>query len=170
MICPLCKTTNSKILASEQAANALRRHRRCVPCGIIFTTYEHTHATPLFVVKANGEREPFSRAKLATSIRVACGKSSTSIAAMEQAAERIEAQIASLALAEVTTSVIRDLCARALQGLNQLGFERYTCGVKHAPVLKTELGTTTSSKTKANNSPQPMPLNHNHRTEQLSLL
>ena len=50
----------------------MRRRRACTECGFRFTTFERIDEVPLVVVKSNGVREPFDRAKVAAGMSAAC--------------------------------------------------------------------------------------------------
>lgn len=64
MRCPFCTSTDTQVLETRDAADALRRRRQCTGCGQRFTTYERVEALALCVHKRDGRREPFDRDKL----------------------------------------------------------------------------------------------------------
>jgi transcriptional repressor NrdR len=49
----------------------VRRRRQCPECSFRFTTYERLEEVPLVVVKSNGDREPFDRAKIVQGVTAA---------------------------------------------------------------------------------------------------
>jgi transcriptional repressor NrdR len=51
---------------------AVRRRRECTECSQRFTTFERTEGVPQVVVKRDGTREPFDRAKIISGIGKAC--------------------------------------------------------------------------------------------------
>ena len=60
-----------KVVDSRTAdgGSAIRRRRECLGCGRRFTTFERVEEAHLVVVKRDGTREPFERAKVAAGIR-----------------------------------------------------------------------------------------------------
>lgn len=70
MVCPYCecksiKTTNSR---KTKRNNQVWRRRQCESCGRLFTTREIIDFDGVTVTKSNGKSEPYSRAKLLSSI------------------------------------------------------------------------------------------------------
>jgi transcriptional repressor NrdR len=70
MRCPWCSHRQDKVVDSRAAegGNAIRRRRECLRCGRRFTTYERLEAVGLVVVKRDGSKEPFDRAKVADGV------------------------------------------------------------------------------------------------------
>ena len=91
----------------------MRRRRECSGCGRRFTTFERRERGPLFVVKRDGERQPFDRAKLRRALLRAAHKRPVTGAEIDAAVGRVQARldasgdehdaeaIAELALAEL---------------------------------------------------------------------
>ena len=76
MRCPFCAHEDSQVKDSRPTEDgaAIRRRRQCEDCGARFTTFERVQLRDLTVVKKDGKREPFDRAKLERSIAIACRK------------------------------------------------------------------------------------------------
>ena len=76
MKCPKCQADDDKVLDSRSARDgaAIRRRRECLACGHRFTTYEEVDRDEVMVVKRDGRRQTFERAKLHKAIQQACGK------------------------------------------------------------------------------------------------
>ena len=55
-----------------ESGQAIRRRRECTSCGQRFTTFERIEGVPLVVLKRDGAREPFDRAKVVSGIAKAC--------------------------------------------------------------------------------------------------
>ena len=66
MRCPFCAHEDSQVKDSRPSEDgvAIRRRRQCEGCGARFTTFERVQLRDLIVVKKDGKREPFDRAKL----------------------------------------------------------------------------------------------------------
>ncbi len=76
MRCPFCGNIDTQVKDSRPAEDhvAIRRRRFCPACGGRFTTYERVQLRDLVVIKTNGKREDFDRAKLERSIRIAMSR------------------------------------------------------------------------------------------------
>ena len=72
MRCPLCSTEDTRVIDSRPAeeGTAIRRRRECTVCGERFTTFERS-AQGATVIKRNGSREPFDRAKMRRGLEAA---------------------------------------------------------------------------------------------------
>src|SRR5215211_7809412 len=64
--CPYCDYQDTKVIDSRlsEGKDAIRRRRECLACEKRFTTYERREPLRLMVLKRDGTREPFDRAKL----------------------------------------------------------------------------------------------------------
>ena len=76
MRCPYCGSFDDKVTESRQLANgeSIRRRRECLSCGQRFTSFERIEQLPFMVIKHDGRREPFDRAKIAKGIECALEK------------------------------------------------------------------------------------------------
>jgi len=70
MRCPFCAHEDSQVKDSRPSEDgaAIRRRRQCEACGQRFTTFERVQLRELIVIKKDGKREPFDRAKLERAI------------------------------------------------------------------------------------------------------
>ena len=80
MRCPYCGHLEDRVVDSREAQDgqATRRRRECAGCGRRFTTYERIEEVLPLVVKKDGRREPFDRAKIVEGVATACQKRSPS--------------------------------------------------------------------------------------------
>jgi len=87
--CPFCSHTEDKVVDSRMAkeGEAIRRRRECLGCKRRFTTYERVDEVLPMIIKKDGRREPFDRAKVLAGLRKACEKRPISIATLEVIAE-----------------------------------------------------------------------------------
>jgi transcriptional repressor NrdR len=74
MKCPYCGHPESKVVDSRPAEEgaSIRRRRECLACERRFTTYETVERLPLMVVKKDGSRQTFDRAKVLNGMIRAC--------------------------------------------------------------------------------------------------
>ena len=73
MRCPACSSIEDKVIDSRSAddGSAIRRRRECLGCARRFTTYERLEEAPVVVIKRNGVRQSFDRAKVLDGLRAA---------------------------------------------------------------------------------------------------
>jgi hypothetical protein len=96
MRCPYCRETNQdKVIDSRLSENGevVRRRRACISCGKRFTTKERVeHDVRLMVIKRDGTRVPYDRAKILAGIqratRGAVGLASVLKMDLQSAAEK----------------------------------------------------------------------------------
>jgi transcriptional repressor NrdR len=76
MHCPRCKSDDTAVIDSRMSeeGRAVRRRRECPKCDHRFTTFERQELTSLIVIKRDGTREPYARAKLERGIWLAGAK------------------------------------------------------------------------------------------------
>ena len=76
MKCPYCESDDTRVIdtAHETTGPGIRRRRACNACSKRFSTLERAILDTPMVVKSDGRREPFDRAKLLGSIRMSCAK------------------------------------------------------------------------------------------------
>lgn len=99
----------------------MRRRRQCSSCEHRFTTYERYELQSLFVLKRDGSRQPFDRAKLRGGLERASHKRPVPIEAIDELVNRIEAA-AVRAGGEITAARVGDMC---LSGLRQIDHVAY---------------------------------------------
>ena len=92
MRCPTCGSLDDKVVDSRAAEEgaAIRRRRECTDCGRRFTTFERLEEVPVMVLKRNGTREPFDRAKVLGGLRSASKNCSVSDDELESIAAEID--------------------------------------------------------------------------------
>jgi len=73
MRCPFCAHEDSQVKDSRPSEDgaSIRRRRECAGCGARFTTFERVQLRDLTVLKKDGKREPFDRAKVVEGVRAA---------------------------------------------------------------------------------------------------
>lgn len=76
MHCLKCGCEESKVVDSRmvEESNSIRRRRECLECKNRFTTYERIEYTPIMVIKKNGVRQQFDRAKIISGMLRSCEK------------------------------------------------------------------------------------------------
>ena len=124
MKCPKCGVDDDKVLDSRGARDgaAIRRRRECAACGHRFTTYEEIDRDEVLVVKRDGTRQTFERAKLDRAIRQACGKRKISD---EQIRTIIDRVVANIDGDEVQSATIAELVMGELHKVDEVAYIRF---------------------------------------------
>lgn len=126
MRCPVCASLDDKVVDSRAAEDggAIRRRRECLHCGRRFTTYERVEDVALTVVKRDGTRQPFDRAKVASGVR----SSAKNLPLVQARAEEIAADVeeaARLDGPEVTSEQVGVLVLARLRELDPVAYVRF---------------------------------------------
>ncbi|WP_428852474.1 transcriptional regulator NrdR [Imbroritus primus] len=127
MKCPFCGHTSTQVLDTRVSddADAVRRRRRCESCDKRFTTYERTELAFPAIVKKNGSRVDYTRAKLKDSMRLALRKRPVSAEAVDEAILRIEEKLLASGEKEIVTSHLGELVMRELKKLDKIAYIRF---------------------------------------------
>jgi transcriptional repressor NrdR len=127
MRCPHCDARETRVVDSRDLDEAatIRRRRECTACGTRFTTYERVEAPRLVVVKRDGTREEFERAKLVAGLRKALTRRPVPEKAAETAADSIEAELRSAGSSEIPSERIGTLAMDRLRELDQIAYIRF---------------------------------------------
>jgi transcriptional repressor NrdR len=125
--CPFCGAADSKVVDSRESetGEAIRRRRECLQCSKRFTTYERVEAPALYVVKKDGRREDFSRAKLLGGLIMASKKRELAPARLETIADEIENELRSRNLLEVRSRDIGEMVMERLRQLDEIAYIRF---------------------------------------------
>lgn len=127
MRCPFCGHLEDKVVDSRESreGDAVRRRRECLACGRRFTSYERVEETPVLIVKKDGRREPFDRAKLLKGMSAACQKRPVTLAQLEEAAGDIQAQLLERTDKEIPSRDLGELVMDALKRLDSVAYVRF---------------------------------------------
>ncbi|MFO7898448.1 MAG: transcriptional regulator NrdR [Planctomycetota bacterium] len=127
MICPFCKTDSDKVVDSRAADGgfAIRRRRECLACGKRFTTYERIGDVPLRVIKKDGSRVPFDRAKLLDGILKACEKRPVPTNLLEGLVEEVEREACKKPDNEIPSREIGELVMTRLREIDHVAYVRF---------------------------------------------
>ena len=127
MKCPFCAYLEDKVIDSRlsQDGCTTRRRRECLKCEKRFTTYERVEDTLPLVVKKDGTREPFDRAKVLSGIMKACEKRPVSIEDMERAVGRLEMKLLEGVDKEVASSSVGEAVMDEIKSLDEVAYVRF---------------------------------------------
>lgn len=126
MRCPFCLHEDSQVKDSRSSEDgaAIRRRRQCEGCGARFTTFERVQLRDLTVVKKDGKREPFDRAKLERAIGHATRKREVAPAKIEQLVSGVQRQLETRG-DEVRTEEIGEAVMAGLKTLDHVAYIRF---------------------------------------------
>src|ERR1700692_3107296 len=127
MRCPFCRHRGNRVIDSRLSNDGMliRRRRACSACKRRFTTYERVEEAAPMVVKKDGRREPFDRAKIIGGLKRACEKRPVSMETIEQIANNIETTMAEKRYREVAASVIGSAVMNELHKIDQVAYVRF---------------------------------------------
>lgn len=109
-----------------EGGRAIRRRRECLACKKRFTTYERIEEqVRLTVVKKDGSRVPWDRAKILHGLERACYKRPIEAALLQHAMEEIEDEIFKAFDKEVPSSDIGRLSMEKLRRIDQVAYVRF---------------------------------------------
>jgi transcriptional repressor NrdR len=136
MRCPSCKSEELRVLETRDLEDAIRRRRECAVCGRRFTTFERIDALRLYVVKRDGRREPFDRAKVLRGVRIACEKRPVSLEEIEALADAVERDLVAAGEAEVPSTRVGDLVIQRLLHLDPIAYIRFASVYREMKTLE----------------------------------
>ena len=127
MKCPRCSYNGSRVVDSRPAddGSTIRRRRECENCQYRFTTYERIEETPLLVVKKNGDREEFNRAKILRGIHRAFEKRPFSAKEQEDIVNRIETKLREDSRREIQSAQIGEYVMEELAQIDDVAYIRF---------------------------------------------
>lgn len=127
MQCPSCKSVDSRVVDSRIAGGGqvTWRRRECDACRRRFTTYERVEYSLPTVLKRDGRREPFDRAKLLHGLRVACNKRPISDEELDAQVELIEREAAEEGLREISSRWLGERVMSRLKDLDEVAYVRF---------------------------------------------
>ena len=126
MRCPFCAHEDSQVKDSRPSEDgtSIRRRRQCEGCGARFTTFERVQLRDLTVVKKDGKREPFDRAKLERAIGHSCRKRDIDPAKIDQLISGVQRQLETRG-DEVSTAAIGEAVMAGLRALDHVAYIRF---------------------------------------------
>jgi transcriptional repressor NrdR len=126
MRCPFCSAIEDKVVDTRPSDNeqVIRRRRECAGCSRRFTTYERVDEVLPLVIKKDGRREPFDRAKVLSGLKKACSKRPVPVEALEAAVDKIERTLEA-GEKEIPSSRIGDAVMAALRDIDEVAYVRF---------------------------------------------
>jgi transcriptional repressor NrdR len=127
MKCPYCHVDNDRVLDSRASQDgfATRRRRECLACRRRYTTYERIEATTVKIVKKDGTREPFDRAKIKQGLEKACWKRPVSDEQIETIIAKVGDDLEANFDSEVESRHVGELVMQQLRDLDEVAYVRF---------------------------------------------
>ncbi|HIH13549.1 TPA: transcriptional repressor NrdR [Candidatus Woesearchaeota archaeon] len=139
MYCPFCSHSETRVLESRIADDALRRRRECEKCSARFTTYEKA-VFSLTVIKKDGREQPFQIEKIRNSVVKSLGKGEEeSITAITQ---KIEHKILAKKTNSIKTTDIGKVVMQELKRVDKMAYLRFATihkSIEDPKLLRKEL-------------------------------
>lgn len=123
MRCPSCQHDDSRVIDSRTAGDAIRRRRVCGSCGYRFTTHERVELRMPWVIKKDGQREPWAPDKLLHGLHLACRKRPIADEGITNAVQQVEKRV--FTESEVTTAYIGEQVMEVLRELDAVAYVRF---------------------------------------------
>ncbi len=127
MRCPFCAKLDNKVVDSRVSkdASVIRRRRQCQDCGQRFTTYERVEEMDTYVVKKDGSREIYDRAKLKNGMLKALQKRPVSIEQVDEFLDVLESGFQERNLREIPVRELGQSVMSKLQELDDVAYVRF---------------------------------------------
>ncbi|RMG61425.1 MAG: transcriptional repressor NrdR [Deltaproteobacteria bacterium] len=127
MRCPNCGNLQDRVIDSRVSRDgrSIRRRRECVSCRWRFTTYERIEGLVPIIVKRDGRRVPYDRNKIFNGLLLACKKRGIDYETLEKITEKIESEILSLGVKEISTDIIGEKVMEELKKLDDVAYVRF---------------------------------------------
>ena len=127
MKCPFCGHAETQVAETRVSEDGdfIRRRRQCAHCGKRFTTYERPDVSFPAIVKKDGRRTDYDRAKLRGSLMLALRKRPVSTEQVDAAIERIEEKLLASGARETPSARLGELVMRELKKLDKVAYVRF---------------------------------------------
>jgi len=127
MICPFCGHSETKVIDSRDTndGKAIRRRRECEKCQARFSTYEEMEIMKMTVVKKDGRKQDYDRAKIETGIKKALEKRPVKNEDIEKLLGDIEYEIHSKEACEITSKEIGKIVLEKLKEIDDVAYLRF---------------------------------------------
>jgi transcriptional repressor NrdR len=126
MRCPWCGHEETRVVDSRSAedGSAIRRRRECDSCGRRFTTFERSDALAVRVIKRDGTKEPYDRAKVVAGVEKAIVNRPVTEEQVTRLADRVEERLRRKG-PEVTTQEVGLEVLAQLRRLDDVAYVRF---------------------------------------------
>jgi len=126
MRCPWCGHEQDRVVDSRttESGTAVRRRRQCLSCSRRFTTFERMEVVGLTVIKRDGAKEAFDRAKLIAGVAKAIKNRPFTEQQVANLADRVEEKLRRRGPAVTTQEVGLEVLGQ-LRRLDDVAYLRF---------------------------------------------
>jgi transcriptional repressor NrdR len=126
MRCPWCGNGNDRVVDSRsvEGGRATRRRRECSSCGRRYTSFERVEDAGLSVIKRDGARETYDRAKVVAGIEKAIVNRPVEQEQVEAIADRVETALRAKGPRVTTQDIGLEVLAQ-LARVDQVAYIRF---------------------------------------------
>ncbi len=127
MRCPKCGSTLDKVIDSRIAKDGatIRRRRECLDCSHRFSTSEQILRECLYVIKRDGRREDFDKAKIIYSLRRACQKRPVDAEQVNMLVEDMIDTLENEHGMDIPSSAIGEMVMENLKSIDPIAYIRF---------------------------------------------
>ena len=127
MRCPYCTHDETQVVETRESdeGGVIRRRRRCQACEKRFTTYERIEAVLPVIVKKDGSREAYDRAKIRKGLLLALHKRPVPTSRIDEMLQEIEDELTARGELEIPSRAIGDLVMEKLKKEDQVAYVRF---------------------------------------------
>lgn len=127
MKCPFCGSLEDKVLETRvlREGEVIRRRRECLSCSNRFSTQEVLTLQLPQVIKKDGRREPFNRAKVQQGITAACQKRNIPKEKVESVVDNVIKWALKLGQREIPADWIGGTVLKELKELDPVAYVRF---------------------------------------------
>ncbi|MBE6697125.1 MAG: transcriptional repressor NrdR [Ruminococcaceae bacterium] len=124
MNCPACGYAESKVVDSRPIndGSSIRRRRECLQCQKRFTTFEIMESVQIFVIKKNGEKQPFDKSKLLVGVLKATQKRPVNA---EEIVNTIEQELQNTLRHEISSQELGEMVMDLLRERDEVAYVRF---------------------------------------------
>ena len=124
MNCPVCGYAESKVVDSRPVNEgaSIRRRRECLQCQKRFTTFEIMESVQIFVIKKNGEKQPFDKSKLLVGVLKATQKRPVNA---EEIVNQIEQELQNTLRHEISSQELGEMVMDLLRERDEVAYVRF---------------------------------------------
>ena len=139
MKCPVCYHPDTKVIDSRLAGDGLtiRRRRECLKCGFRFSTYEEMEILDLIIIKRNGNKESYSREKVAKGLRRALEKRPINEDGFKKLINLIERDLQAKRQNEISSKEVGKIVMKYLKKIDQVAYIRFASVYESFEDIKT---------------------------------
>jgi transcriptional repressor NrdR len=125
MQCPKCHDDKISVIDSRTDGDSIRRRRECANCLYRFTTYELIEKVLPFIIKKNGERQPYESAKVKEGVIRACVKRPVAINTIEKLLQDVEVWLQGQFTKEVASKELGEQIMKLLKSIDEVAYIRF---------------------------------------------